>query len=258
MPQLGIMVPVALLAARQWGCIASATATAVLMIVVAYWYFGAEAWMAWWRSLGDYVGQSDASTYIRTVSPTVLAIENMGISHGAAACFQVAAAIVSTAVVWISWRRLDPRKLQPAVLALCAATFLATPHALFYDLIMLSLAPAQYRLHLNCRNDPSHIAESEFAHAGAQCGVGTVARILQHHTARYARHTGSADLIERDLRLGREFDLLGNARLLSAAGISNLMEQPGPEGGIVSHDAHGVPAISGEIRAGFYEAVRLS
>ena len=144
-PQLGIMVPVALLAARQWKCIASATATAVLMIVVAYWCFGAEAWMAWWRSLGDYVSQSDASTHIRTVSPTVLAmLENMGISHGVATGFQAAAAVASTAAVWMSWRRFDPRNLQPAVLALCAATFLATPHALFYDLIMLSGALILY------------------------------------------------------------------------------------------------------------------
>jgi hypothetical protein len=44
----------------------------------------------------------------------------------------------------MSWRRFDPHNLQPAVLALCAATFLATPHALFYDLMMLSGALILY------------------------------------------------------------------------------------------------------------------
>src|SRR6516164_7492967 len=78
------------------------------------------------------------------------------------------------------------------------------------------LAPTQYRLDLNCWNDSNHIAEPQFAHAGAQFGVGTVARIVQHDTARYAGRAGSAELIERNLRLGLEFDLLGNTRLLSA------------------------------------------
>src|SRR6516225_8414921 len=81
------------------------------------------------------------------------------------------------------------------------------------------LAPPQYRLYLNCRNDSNHIAEAQFAHASAQLGVGTVARIVQHDTARYAGRAGSAELIERNLRLGLEFDLLGNTRLLAALGI---------------------------------------
>jgi hypothetical protein len=149
-PQLGIMVPVALLAARQWTCLASAMATTVLMIVGAYWCFGAGAWVACWQSLGDYVSQSDASTHIRMVSPTVSAmLRNMGTSYGVAACVQAAAATASTAAVWVSWRQFDPRNPQPAVLALCAATFLATPHALFYDLTMLSGALILYVM--NCR-----------------------------------------------------------------------------------------------------------
>src|SRR6516164_9762589 len=81
------------------------------------------------------------------------------------------------------------------------------------------LAPPQYRLDLNCWNDSNHIAEPQFAYAGAQLGVGTVARIVQHDTARYAGRTSSAQLVERNLRLGLEFDLLGNTRLLAALDI---------------------------------------
>ena len=81
------------------------------------------------------------------------------------------------------------------------------------------LAPAQNRLHLNCWNDSNDIAEPQFARPGAQFGVGTVARIVQHDTARYAGRASSAELIECNLRLGLEFDLLGNTRLLAALGI---------------------------------------
>ena len=38
-------------------------------------------------------------------------------------------------------------------------------------------------------------------------------------TARYAGRASSAELIERNLRLGLEFDLLGNTSLLAALGI---------------------------------------
>src|SRR5262249_55551176 len=78
------------------------------------------------------------------------------------------------------------------------------------------LAPPQYRLDLNCWNDSNHIAEPQFAYAGAQLGVGTVARIVQHDTARYAGRISSAQLVERNLRLGLEFDLLGNTRSCGA------------------------------------------
>ena len=44
-PQLGLMVPVALLAARQWICIVSAALTLVLIIASTSWWFGIEAWV---------------------------------------------------------------------------------------------------------------------------------------------------------------------------------------------------------------------
>src|SRR5215831_19269251 len=82
------------------------------------------------------------------------------------------------------------------------------------------LAPTQYRLDLNCWNDSNHIAEPQFAHASAQIGVGTVARIVQHDTARYARRASSAELIKRNLRLGLEFDLLGKRAFLRRSASS--------------------------------------
>src|SRR5215471_8915083 len=59
------------------------------------------------------------------------------------------------------------------------------------------LAPPQYRLDLNCWNDSNHIAEPQFAYAGAQLGVGTVARIVQHDTARYAGRTSRDEAVRK-------------------------------------------------------------
>src|SRR5439155_13046111 len=46
-PQLGLLVPVALVAARLWRTIAAAIATAVLLIVVTSLLFGADIWARW-------------------------------------------------------------------------------------------------------------------------------------------------------------------------------------------------------------------
>jgi hypothetical protein len=145
-PQLGIMVPVALLAARQWKCIATATITTALIIAATSWCFGVGAWVASWQSLGDYARVMEAVMPLNNLhSPTVWGmLRGLGVGYNVAGSCQMVSAIVSAAAVWMSWRQFDPRTPQPAILALCAATFLATPHALWYDLTMLNGALVLY------------------------------------------------------------------------------------------------------------------
>jgi hypothetical protein len=87
----------------------------------------------------------EASTSINLKSPTVLGmLRSMGVDYNVAVGCQVVAATISAAAVWMAWRQFDVRNPRPAILALCAATFLATPHALWYDLTMLSGALILY------------------------------------------------------------------------------------------------------------------
>src|SRR5262249_16620590 len=84
-PQLGIMIPIALVAARPWACIASATLVTALLATTTSLCFGFEAWIACWYSLGEYIRGYDA-IHTNTVSPTILAmLQSMGIGHGFAA-----------------------------------------------------------------------------------------------------------------------------------------------------------------------------
>src|SRR3546814_13973031 len=46
-PQLGILLPFALLAARQWTAIAAAGATTVLLVGISVLLFGWESWQAY-------------------------------------------------------------------------------------------------------------------------------------------------------------------------------------------------------------------
>ena len=134
-PQFGLLVPLALLAARRWRCIAAACATTVVVGVLDTTVFGRTIWMAWWRSLPGYAAFFDwATAGIRTI-PTVLGnVQALGFSHDAAQAVQAVAALAAAAAVWAAWRRPGPF----AIPALLAATCLATPHAFLYDLPLLS------------------------------------------------------------------------------------------------------------------------
>ena len=146
-PQLGLMVPIALLAARQWTCIVSATLTLVFIIVSTSCWFGVEAWVACWKSFGDYGGAMEALSYINAERSTVWAMaRDMGAGYNLAVACQLAAALLSTAAVWASWRRFDPCDPYPAIVVLCSGTLLVTPHAFWYDMTMLSGALILYAL----------------------------------------------------------------------------------------------------------------
>jgi hypothetical protein len=146
-PQLGLMVPVALLAARQWKCIVSAMLTLGLIIACTSCWFGVETWVACWKSFSDYGGAMETSRFINSLRSTVWAMaRDMGAGYGVAGACQLAVALLSAAAVWVSWRRFDPCDPYPAVVALCAGTLLATPHAFWYDMTMLSGALIPYAL----------------------------------------------------------------------------------------------------------------
>ena len=52
-PQLGIIVPLALIVARRWRCFAFAAATVVVLVAAATLAFGTDVWPAFIASMGD-------------------------------------------------------------------------------------------------------------------------------------------------------------------------------------------------------------
>ncbi len=144
-PQFGILLPVALVAAGQWRCIAAACATTAGLVVVTVAAFGASMWETWWRALPVYAAWFYKVMVANPLMPTVLTnLQRLGASQGLARAAQVAAALAAGIVVWRAWRRL-PHSL--AVPALLAATCLATPYAFVYDLPMLSSAVFLFAAH---------------------------------------------------------------------------------------------------------------
>ena len=137
-PQLGLMVPVALVAAGAWrgfGAAVVATAALAALTVIA---FGAGAWVDWLTTLPGYQNRFDLNLGNLHLQPTVTAnLALAGLPAAVARSAQAVTAIIMAVLVWMSCRR---GLSHTAIAVVAAATVAANPHAFFYDLPMLTAA----------------------------------------------------------------------------------------------------------------------
>lgn len=137
-PQLGLLTPVILIAAQCWRALAAACATFVVCAIAATFAFGANIWALWVSSLVDY----SHMTMVDRLMPTVAgSLRAAGAAVPIALAAQAVVAIVVGGVVWRACRGgITPRAAALAVVG----AFLATPHALNYDLPMTTAAIVWY------------------------------------------------------------------------------------------------------------------
>ena len=138
-PQLGLLVPVALVAAGFWRTLTVAAVTAVLLAVATSLLFGAAIWPSWVASLPAFSRQFAAeSGEIMHLMPTILvALVQLGVPPVPAQLAQWAGTAGVAAIVWILFRS-GPHDLAAA--GLLVATFLATPYAFVYDMPIVATA----------------------------------------------------------------------------------------------------------------------
>ncbi len=137
-PQLAILVPIALLAAGLWRCIAASLVTVLVLSAAATMIFGTAIWAAWLTSLPGFVAIHDATGgAVRHMTTVGMDLRRAGAPGPIAAAGQVIAAVVAAGLVWRCFRRGDRRL---AIAALLVATLLATPYAYVYDLPILAAA----------------------------------------------------------------------------------------------------------------------
>ena len=143
-PQLFLMVPVALLGARNWRALAAAAPSAGLLALASLAVFGAADWRQWfglasgasaqyasWLAAGRLKGMSVFACASLLGAPPVLA--NLA---------QAAAIVFAGAAVFWLFRRGVRRELGLA--AVLAGTMLAAPHASMQDGVLLGLAAAAF------------------------------------------------------------------------------------------------------------------
>jgi hypothetical protein len=142
-PHTGLLIPIALLAARDWRAIAGATASVVGSIAASVALFG---WGAWPEFLGALArsqhefaqGAIARFAFMVNLSGT---LRDHGVSAHAAVLSQTAAQVILAIIVGWCWQHRQSSPWSRAAVLIGAAVPMM-PVVLFYDLTLLSVAAA--------------------------------------------------------------------------------------------------------------------
>lgn len=143
-PQLWLMVPVALIAARQWRALASSAVTALVLTLLSLAVFGTEIWHQWILLMAGADAQYHAWVDAGRINglSVFACIRLLGGSDLLANAGQVVAIAVAAGCVYGTFRQRNAGPL--AVAALLAATILAAPHTSASDALLLGLAASVF------------------------------------------------------------------------------------------------------------------
>ena len=135
-PQLGLMLPLALIAGRRWSTVGAAGATVIVLVSASAMAFGVDRWVEYAHNLAllrTVILEDGTGVWHRMISVFVWA-RRLGFGVGAAYGLQAASAIAAAVFVVRSWLRHDPANIRNALVIL--GTCLATPYLQDYDLVM--------------------------------------------------------------------------------------------------------------------------
>ena len=141
-PQLGILIPVALLAGRRWQAFAAAAATGGGLIVIAAIWLGPEIFADYLRQLTwlrHFILEDGSGVWHRMLSVFVAA-RRLGADVATAYLVQAVVAVFAALAVAAVWFRDASFGVRNAVLLLGAC--LATPYLQDYDLVFGALVVA--------------------------------------------------------------------------------------------------------------------
>jgi glycosyl transferase family 87 len=140
-PQFGVLVPFALAAAGQWRAFAAAGLSAAALVLASLALFGAGTWAAFFATVGDSPAMYQSGRILFAGMVNIFgAARLLGAGAPIAYALQAAASLVAALVVVIVWRR--PLSLPTRAATLAAATLIAAPLALLYDLMLGTIAAA--------------------------------------------------------------------------------------------------------------------
>ena len=142
-PQLGLVVPIALLAGGQWRAIVAAALTVAALVCITSLLFGADLWSAFAASTetSRKLLLEQGNVGFEKLQSVFAAVRLSGGGIPLAYAMQgMVSATVVAGVAW-TWRSVTcERNLKAALLVV--ATLLASPHVLDYDLMILAPAIA--------------------------------------------------------------------------------------------------------------------
>lgn len=138
-PQLFVLIPVALLAARRWRALAWVIGTAAFMALASLLVFGPAFWlqfleMARESSTPQFTEQMyrHVATFMTTIQA---AARILGVPPGLATVAHLAGAFAALAIVWLAFSRHPLGDETTAILAV--ATLMVSPYLINYDLLLI-------------------------------------------------------------------------------------------------------------------------
>jgi hypothetical protein len=135
-PHLAILIPVALVAGRQWTTLLSAAITVAALAALSVFVFGVEIWADYFRNatlLRGTILEDGTGVWHRMVSVFVFA-RRLGAGVEFAYAIQIVAGLSAAVVVALAWFRDKPAPLRYSLLVI--GSWLATPYLQDYDLVV--------------------------------------------------------------------------------------------------------------------------
>ncbi|NNF76706.1 MAG: DUF2029 domain-containing protein [Rhizobiales bacterium] len=153
-PQLGLLLPFALLASRQWTVIASACVTAAAAICLSGLLFGFETWWLYitetWPFQTEIMKNGPGLYYM--MATVFMSLRVFGVDPDLALLVHLPFTLMAVGVViWAFWQKRN-RALQHVILI--GATFVATPYGFYYDMPVMAFAALLLARHLEAAGRP--------------------------------------------------------------------------------------------------------
>lgn len=151
-PQLALLLPVALIAGREWKAIAGGALSAVVVSLAALFVLGTDAYKGFfhilplyghWMSIGEW-------PWPKLASPFAM-LRYFDVPQPAALLIHAAIAVAAGSLTWRAWARGAAERVP----ILAAATLLVSPYSLTYDSLLL-LVPLAWLM--KQKRDPYVIA----------------------------------------------------------------------------------------------------
>jgi hypothetical protein len=135
-PQLAMLLPVALVAARQWRAVAGAAASATAILLAGLALFGRATTAAWLNEAPLIVKVTgDGLMGWGKLASVYATARQMSVPAGPAIAIHLIVAAAAAAVVWRVWS--SPAERGAKVSMLAAGSMLMSPYVFYYDALIL-------------------------------------------------------------------------------------------------------------------------
>ncbi|MEO5774024.1 MAG: glycosyltransferase family 87 protein [Sphingomicrobium sp.] len=156
-PQLALLLPVAVIAARNWLAILGAAASCSVLLLAALLTFGIDVYRGFFETAPQYALFMQQNRWPWNELASVFAFGRwLGLPAWLALALHAALAAVAAHAVWRAWRADDPAKVP----LLAGATLLMPPYLFTYDSLLLVVPIAWL---MKQRSHPTVVAAIWFA-----------------------------------------------------------------------------------------------